>query len=135
MLPDRAILVLVNDQLRVARGENVIDVSGLQQSRCGDTYIRVIGRGIGQIEKRLIMRCSFGKRGDEPHRPSVDRQQAIGLRTHAGAVKPFAQRGDPGIGVGQDQNGFCTFVPGEALGNEMGFAAPGRCGHGTASDR
>jgi hypothetical protein len=56
---------------------DIIEIRDPIHERGGDTYIRVVGGGIGQSEKRLVMRCSFGKRGDEPHCLSVDRQQTI----------------------------------------------------------
>ena len=110
-------------------------MSRLQQARGRDADVRIVGRGVGQIEKRLIVTCPLGKHRHEPHGPTIDRQEPIGQGPNAGAVKPSAQRRNAGIGMGQDKDGFFAIpVPCKALGNQVGFAAPGRGGHSAASN-
>ncbi len=135
MLADRAVLILVYNEPRIARRQNVAYVSGSQELGRSDTDVRVVGLGCRQIENFGIVGASRRERRDQPHGPSVDRRQPVGFRRNTGAVKPPAQGNDPGIGMRQHQDRLFFRVAGQSVGNQLCFSAPGRRGHCAAVDR
>ena len=79
MLTHGAILILVDDQPIVAGPENIVDMSGPQKLRRCHAYVWIIGPWIHEVKEARIMRRTPGKIGNEPRRPAVDREQAVGL--------------------------------------------------------
>ena len=86
VLPDRAVLILINDEPRIVRCEDVVHVTCLEQLGRGDSDVGIVGARIRQVQQLGLVRAPHRKCRDEPHGPSVNRREAISFGGHACAV-------------------------------------------------
>ncbi len=124
--------VLVNNEVRVGRVQNVADVPSLQQPPGEFADRRVVSRRRGEPQDIWVVTAATRKARNQPNGPAVDGAQSICTVRHTGTVQPATKCRHASIRVREHEDGFAISVSGQGVGDQLCLAAPRRCSDSAA---